>query len=111
MKVLTVRQPWASLIVEGFKDVENRSWATTFRGKLGIHAAARYNHAAVDKCADLLDDPPPLGALIGSVTLVDCVQGFSSEWAEPEMWHWVLTEPKKLVRPRWMPGRLGLWNT
>jgi len=34
MKVLTVCQPWASLIVAGIKDVEERSWRTDYRGRL-----------------------------------------------------------------------------
>jgi hypothetical protein len=41
MKTLTVRQPWASLIVTGAKDVENRSWPTSYRGTLLIHAGVR----------------------------------------------------------------------
>ncbi|MCB2188832.1 MAG: ASCH domain-containing protein [Deltaproteobacteria bacterium] len=40
MKCLSIRQPWASLIVAGMKDVENRSWATKYRGPVLIHAAA-----------------------------------------------------------------------
>ena len=38
MKALTIRQPWASLIVEGVKTVETRSWNTKHRGSLAIHA-------------------------------------------------------------------------
>jgi hypothetical protein len=48
MKILTVRQPWASLIVAGLKDVENRPWNTKYRGRLGIHAAIRFNQDAID---------------------------------------------------------------
>ena len=36
VKVLTVKQPWASLIVHGIKDIENRSWKTNFRGRVLI---------------------------------------------------------------------------
>lgn len=36
VKVLTVKQPWASLIVHGIKDIENRSWQTNFRGRVLI---------------------------------------------------------------------------
>lgn len=39
MKYLTVRQPWAWLLVNGHKDIENRSWPTKYRGPLLIHAA------------------------------------------------------------------------
>ena len=38
MKTLSVRQPWANLIVRGIKDIENRSWKTNFRGRILIHA-------------------------------------------------------------------------
>ena len=40
LKVIVVRQPWAWLIVHGFKDIENRSWKTRYRGTLLIQASA-----------------------------------------------------------------------
>jgi hypothetical protein len=40
MKVIVIRQPWAWLIVHGFKDIENRSWRTRYRGMLLIQASA-----------------------------------------------------------------------
>jgi hypothetical protein len=110
MKILTVRQPWASLIVAGIKDVENRSWRTTYRGRLGIHAAMRFDQDALDAYGHLLDDDLPLGALVGSVTLTDCITDSRSEWAEPGQWHWILTDAKKRVRPKPMTERLGLWQ-
>ena len=39
MKALSIRQPWAWLIVHGRKDIENRSWRTKFRGRFLVHAA------------------------------------------------------------------------
>ena len=39
MKAITIKQPWASLIVAGIKDIENRTWKTSFRGRVLIHAA------------------------------------------------------------------------
>ena len=41
MKALTVWQPWASLIALGVKTIETRSWHTSYRGPLAIHAASR----------------------------------------------------------------------
>jgi activating signal cointegrator 1 len=41
MKIITIWQPWASLIALGFKKFETRSWGTHYRGKLAIHAARR----------------------------------------------------------------------
>lgn len=40
MKVLTLTQPWATLVAIGAKRIETRSWSTSFRGPLAIHAAA-----------------------------------------------------------------------
>jgi hypothetical protein len=79
VKALTVRQPWASLIVDGIKDVENRSWRTNYRGRLGIHAAQRFDQELMDLYGHLLDDDLPLGALIGSVKLIDCVNNSRSK--------------------------------
>jgi hypothetical protein len=112
LKILTVRQPWASLIVAGIKDVENRSWSTKYRGKLGIHAGMRVETDALEQFGYLLGDRPlPQGALIGSVTVIDCIQNSKSEWATPGAWHWILADAHCLVHPRRMDGRLGLWST
>ena len=40
LKAISIRQPWAWLIVNGYKDVENRIWATSLRGRVLIHAGA-----------------------------------------------------------------------
>ena len=39
MKTLSVRQPWASLLVSGLKDIENRTWAPNFKACIMIHAS------------------------------------------------------------------------
>ena len=38
MKALTIKEPWATLIIEGYKEYEFRSWQTKYRGKIYIHA-------------------------------------------------------------------------
>ena len=43
MKVLTIKQPWASLIVNGYKEYEFRTWKTNFRGEFLIHAGLGVN--------------------------------------------------------------------
>ena len=43
MKALSIRQPWAWLIARGVKTVENRTWATNFRGRFYIHASAKFD--------------------------------------------------------------------
>ena len=46
MKALTIKQPWASLIASGIKDIENRTWKTHYRGKIYIHASSHYAKGA-----------------------------------------------------------------
>ena len=48
MKALSVRQPWAWCIVNGWKDVENRRWSTSHRGPLLIHASKQFDHEGYD---------------------------------------------------------------
>jgi hypothetical protein len=83
MRTLSIRQPWAWLIVNGHKPVENRDWSTTFRGRFLIHAGAsmvqREYWATVDHLkAELGIEVPhflelPKGGLVGAATLVDVV--------------------------------------
>jgi hypothetical protein len=41
MRIITLWNPWATLIADGFKQYETRSWSTQYRGKILIHAAQR----------------------------------------------------------------------
>lgn len=47
MKALSIRQPWAWLIVAGYKDIENRSWPTNFRGRVYIHASRKFDEVGL----------------------------------------------------------------
>ena len=79
MKVLSLLQPWASLVVMSIKKIETRSWNTTHRGALLIHAskgkagsifAEEYPFKKYIQDFEKL----PFGAIIGQVTLVDLVR-------------------------------------
>ena len=109
MKALTIRQPWAEAILSLGKDVENRSWPTRYRGLLLIHAGAKRDDAL---CDALGLNPRVLtyGAIVGTVELVDCVRVANSKWAEPDQWHWVLRNAKRLDSPVICRGAQGLWN-
>lgn len=111
MKVLTVKQPWAHLIVAGGKDIENRTWATKYRGRLLIHAAKGDDKWAMKWLAAMgMVNPPQLvrGAIIGSVDLLDCVTYHESNWFDGP-YGWVLANAKTQP-PVYMRGQLGLWN-
>jgi hypothetical protein len=78
-KALSVRQPWASLIVCGLKSIEVRSWSTSYRGRLYIHAAKSLDEMAMNR---FQLEAPPTGALLGTVELVK-IEPFTAEmWEE-----------------------------
>lgn len=129
-KVLSVRQPYASLLIKGIKDVENRSRKTNFRGTLLIHASSK-EHDVVQKLSNYLQDGVPLigiekdimdhskfaegrnlySAILGSVDIIDCVQNHPSEWAEKGQWHWVCANAKEFKFPIYnVKGKLGIWD-
>lgn len=114
MKALTVKQPWAWTIVAGYKDVENRSRRTNFRGPLLIHAGAELDPAGFQFLweAGLYKALPkdlPLGGLVGMANVVDCTKAYESEWASPGSWHWVLDSPREFKNVLPCPGRLGMF--
>ena len=106
-----MRQPWASLIIHGEKDVENRTWTTRYRGLLAIHAGHRFdrNLQPWQRSSVAAVDAFPRGAIIGVVELMDIVRDSSSRWAEPTCYHWVLANPRA-IEPVPVRGRLGLWT-
>ncbi|MCY1361404.1 hypothetical protein D9M69_480700 [compost metagenome] len=89
MKALSIRQPWAWLIVNGHKDIENRSWPTRFRGPVLIHAAKGMTRDEYEDAAGLcqhLGVPLPAfdklerGGVVGQATVTDCVNDSASPW-------------------------------
>ena len=172
LRALTVRQPWADLIMAGVKDVENRSWPVPstlphhyacdhcgtrvlvddvrctacqsdqlrpdgpFPFRLGIHAAVTpTTHSDAwwewdQHVGQPGTEPDHYGALLGTVEvtgchhdhehwdedapfpfLMDTDQGWQcSSWAEPDVYHWTLTDPRPLDVPIPMRGMLGLWR-
>jgi len=74
MKVLTIKQPWATLIMQGDKRFEFRSWKTKYRGELLIHAGKGIDKKTALILRKYLPDELPSGKIIGKVTLVDCIK-------------------------------------
>ena len=73
MKVLTLKQPYASLVASGIKEYEFRKWNTNYRGEFLIHAGKCKDKVAREKYKDYNLDYPE-GCIICKVTLVDCVK-------------------------------------
>lgn len=85
-KALSIRQPWAWLIVNGFKDIENRTWNTKHRGEFLIHAAEAVDWDAYHKLMHKGHQLPRIrelerGGIVGRATLVDVLEESNgSEW-------------------------------
>ena len=111
-RALTIRQPWAGLIMSGAKDVENRTWSTPYRGRLWIHAAVKVDTSDEATTAARRHGVTVTagGCLLGYVTLADVVRDHKSVWALDEHYHWVLTDPVRLVEPVPVRGAQGVWR-
>ena len=73
MKTLTINQPFATLIVEGLKEYEFRTWKTNYRGEILIHAGKAVNKKAMKKY-EYLGLEYPKGCIIGKATITDCIK-------------------------------------
>lgn len=157
MKAISLWEPWATLVVTGEKRIETRGWETSHRGLIAIHAAKRSPTAAMRMA---LEEPYltalgrhgvhpghhrqpelafALGAIVGTVELVNCVATHSKafgpnrdpllrsaygdeltpELAEQELafgdygegrFAWVLRRPHRLHRPVPVKGKQRLWT-
>jgi len=126
VKALSLRQPWADLVVQGKKTLELRNWTVNYRGPLAIHASLTVNEVA---CRSYSIQPETLttGALIGIVELVDITQldteTFTARQAEhlaygfyeppvegKPLYGWILSNPHELPHPIPFHGRMGLFN-
>ena len=122
MAALSIRQPWAWLVVQGYKDIENRDWPTNFRGPLLVHAGLTMTRSDYEQAAQLLDEagllPPgglpayealPRGGLVGWTRVVDCCQEHASPWKQADRWGFVLRDSQPMPFLPWK-GRLNFFN-
>jgi ASCH domain len=102
LPAITVRQPWAWLIVNGVKDVECRSRPIRYRGLLLIHAGLsvdgfEQNVNWVSKRYRIsVPNELERGGIVGVVEVIDCVESHKSKWFEKGSFGWVLANPRRL---------------
>jgi len=139
MKTLSIRQPWADLIIQGRKTLELRTWTVKYRGPLAIHASQTVEREAC--LAHGLDpDQVTTGAVIGVVELVEIIEldaaSYAARHAEhladapfpgavgaglvpaqgqpqgsaPTLYGWRLAHPRALTTPAPLRGRMGLFE-
>lgn len=122
MKVLTLKQPWATLVAEGIKKYEFRSWKTNYRGKILIHAGIGIDKEAMKKFAGL-NLTFPSKKILAEVEIVDCLflddelnkkiiseNNMAYGNKKREGYAWMLDNIKKINYEKEINGKLGLWN-
>ena len=124
MKVLTIKQPWATLIMQKDKRFEFRSWQSKYRGELLIHAGKGVDKEAMKRLKKYISDDLPRGKILGKVNLVDCVK-VSPEFKEKllkenseiyadssfkENYGWQLEVVEVFDKPIEAKGSLSLWE-
>lgn len=129
MKVLSLTEPYATLIANGTKKIETRSWKTNYRGKLYIHASStKMSKKSKDnkELMDLIGDTQlNYGKVVCSCDLVDCIEMtedfinkvkencneyISGEYAVGR-YAWILENIKVLSKKIEVKGHLGIWNS
>lgn len=94
LRALSVRQPWAELIVRGDKNLEYRSWRLREMGPLLIHASRTHDPENFE-LAGMKPDGLPFGALVGVVDVVGCVE----VEGEPGLYAFELAHPRRFAVP------------
>ncbi len=127
MKAITIWQPWASLLVCGAKQYETRSWATTYRGPIAIHAAKKdvFDALATIPVPVALEMKKligaewkdlPTGAVIATANLIGCHEidriremccapQETGCWDCNHPWNWIDATEQELMFGDWRPGR------
>lgn len=116
LPALAIRQPYAWLVVNGIKDIENRSRRTNYRGQVLIHASLNEGLLFADSLSELsaragieLPGAFKTGGIIGVAEIVACERRHGSDWKDPSSWGWVLVNAKPLpFRP--CQGALGFFR-
>lgn len=122
MKVLTLKQPWATLVAEGIKKYEFRSWKTNYRGKILIHAGAGVDKEGMEQVKGL-NLKYPSKKIIACVDIVDCLElddslnnqiinenNISYGKKYRTGYAWKLDNVKLISIDKEINGKLGMWN-
>ncbi len=132
MKAISLLQPWASLVVMGVKTIETRSWATSHRGEILIHASQ-------GKAGSIFANEPlfkkyivdfkklDFGAIIGKAVIIDVIRIDKLEYSDAIMnrltmeekafgdysegrYAWILNDFEKFKNPIAARGTLSIWE-
>lgn len=128
MKVLSLTEPYATLILEGKKQIETRSWKTSYRGELYIHASmtkiAKKDQNNIE-LMNLIENNLNFGYIVCKCNLVDCIY-MTKEYVEnikkknyqeyicgeykESRYAWILEDITPLEQPIKAKGQLNIWS-
>jgi len=123
MKVITLKQPWATLVAEGLKKYEFRSWKYNYRGEILIHAGKGTDESAMNKFKNSNLEFPS-SKIIAKVNIIDCIElnedinkKIISEnpivygnKIDRTGYAWVLDNVEKINSREPVSGKQGIWN-
>jgi hypothetical protein len=122
IRVITLKQPWATLIAEGYKQYEFRSWRTLYRGTLYIHAGKGIDKKAMKKF-ESLNLEYPTSRIVAKVDLIETIKlnnninkilkhenEFIYGSDNTDGYAWLLDNVEKINSSIIINGKLGLWN-
>ena len=125
MKVLSIKEPYATLIKDGVKIYETRSWKTNYRGEIYIHASlTKSTSESKNKAMNYLKSEPNPGYILCKCNLVDCIpmdeefinyiknETNESDYGRysSDRFAWKLELIEVLKDPIPAKGKLGIWN-
>jgi len=123
MKVITLKQPWATLVAEGLKKYEFRSWKLNYRGEILIHTGKGIDKDAMDKFKHLNLNFPH-SRIVARVNILDCIE-LNQEInkniiKQNELvyghkynrtgYAWKLEVIEKINNNKEVSGKQGIWN-
>lgn len=124
MKVLTLKEPWASLIAIGIKTIETRSWKTNYRGEIYIHTGLTEVQTPKEVENDYNKSNSRPGYIVAKCNLTDCIcmdEKYINQVKETDIknyvcgsfevgrYAWIL-EDAEIITPIPARGRLSIWN-
>lgn len=123
MKALNIKEPWASLIVNGYKEYEFRGWKTKYREKILIHAGMSLERDMAKRFDDYNLDYG-FGEIIDEAELTDCIlitEEFMDNLKKKDplvygvtghkmTYAWKLESVKKFNKRYFVKGKLSLWE-
>ena len=116
MKALSLKQPWAELIMMGKKTVETRTWSTKFRGKFYIHASKTPDKKAMQRFGF---SELPAGFVVGVAELADVIEYNKKSWQKenrscagwmPYRKYGPVLKNVRRIKPISAKGKLGFWD-